>query len=968
MSQPASAATRPRLRPRRVPAAPAAGASAVDSSSRWLQLFELTTDFRWEQDAELRFVAVWGAIDRLSGLCADDFIGRTRWDVDVEPISHGGSWEPHKEALQARRRFFDFRYRRRNASGQWRCFSTSGMPSFDEHGCFSGYVGVSRDITETLATEQTLRQTNSVLESVFETMDAGVSVFDRELRLVVINRRFRELFDCPDALCVPGTPFDVLIRLNAERGDYGPGDPEEQVKARVAQARRFEAHHFMRERSDGTILEITGRPLPHGGFVTLYADVTQRVRSERALRDSKIVLENTLEHMDQGISIADEKLRIIGMNRRFGELLAFPPELCKPGTPFASFIRHNAERGDYGPGDVEQQVSERVELAGRFLPHVFQRTRPDGTVLEVRGRPLPSGGFVTLYSDITERARAESALRDSEERFRSLTALSSDWFWEQDAQGRFTRLEGRHVFGEEGTFAEELGRTWSELGFEADEGWAHAARCIGDGLAFRELVMRRRLPDGSLRHVRVSGEPLRRADGSLAGYRGVGRDVTAQREAEERVQYLATRDALTGLPNRVWFQQLLSVEVKAARRYGRQLAVLVIDLDRFKLINDSLGHGAGDALLREIGARLTRCLRASDVVARLGGDEFVVLLGEVRTRELTTVVVRKLLAALQEPVELGTQSCRISASIGISMFPDDGADEQTLMKHADSAMYVAKEQGKNGYCFFTSEIERRAAERVTLEMHLRDALARGELTLHYQPRVNLGTGLITGAEALLRWTHPELGSVPPASFIPIAEQSALIGTLGTWVLDTACRQNVSWQRAGLKPVRASVNISPRQFAADDLLQGIELALQRSGLEPCWLELEITEGTVMHDTERAAQVLGEIRKLGVRVSIDDFGTGYSSLAQIKRFPISTLKIDRSFVRDLAYDGADRAIAEAIIAMGRTLGLEVVAEGVETAEQLAFLRQHRCDEMQGYLLSPPVPAEDLARLLARPPLAV
>ena len=841
MSQPASAAARSRLRPRRVPAARAAGASAVDSSSRWLQLFELTTDFRWEQDADLRFVAVWGAIDRLSGLCADDFIGRTRWDVDVEPISHGGSWEPHKEALQARRRFFDFRYRRRNASGQWRCFSTSGMPSFDEHGCFSGYVGVSRDITETLATEQTLRQTNSVLESVFETMDAGVSVFDRELRLVVINRRFRELFDCPDALCVPGTPFDVLIRLNAERGDYGPGDPEEQVKARVAQARRFEVHHFMRERSDGTILEITGRP-------------------------------------------------------------------------------------------------------------------------------LPSGGFVTLYSDVTERARAESALRDSEERFRSLTALSSDWFWEQDAQGRFTRLEGRHVFGDEGAFAEELGRTWSELGFEADEGWAHAARCIGDGLAFRELVMRRRLPDGSLRYVRVSGEPLRRADGSLAGYRGVGRDVTAQREAEERVQYLATRDALTGLPNRDWFHQLLSVELKAARRYGRQIAVLFIDLDRFKLINDSLGHGAGDALLREIGARLTRCLRASDVVARLGGDEFVVLLGEARTRELTTVVVRKLLAALQEPVELGTQSCRISASIGISMFPDDGADEQTLMRHADSAMYVAKEQGKSGYCFFTSEIERRAAERVILEMHLRDALARGELTLHYQPRVNLGTGLITGAEALLRWTHPELGSVPPASFIPIAEQSALIGTLGTWVLDTACRQNVSWQRAGLKPVRVSVNISPRQFAADDLLQGIELALQRSGLEPCWLELEITEGTVMHDAERAAQVLGEIRKLGVRVSIDDFGTGYSSLAQIKRFPISTLKIDRSFVRDLAYDGADRAIAEAIIAMGRTLGLEVVAEGVETAEQLAFLRQHRCDEMQGYLLSPPVPAEDLARLLARPPLAV
>jgi diguanylate cyclase (GGDEF)-like protein/PAS domain S-box-containing protein len=966
MDNSADVANEPRYQPARAPLARVAGGALADAPARWLQLFELTTDFRWEQDAQLRFVAVWGGLDRLSGITAKDVIGRTRWDIGVEPISDGGSWEAHKATLLARQRFFDFRYRRRNGCGQWRCFSTSGMPVVDDHGRFSGYVGVSRDITEQLATEQALRHTNGLLESVFETMDAGVSVFDRELRLVVVNRRFRELFDYPPELCLPGTPFSAFVRLNVERGDYGPGDPDAQVEQRVAQARRFEAHHFVRERPDGSILDITGRPLPHGGFVTLYVDVTQRVRSERALRESKLVLENTFEHMDQGISIADENLRVIGMNRRFGELLDFPAELCKPGTPFSSFIRHNAERGDYGPGDVEAQVRERVELAGRFQPHVFQRTRPDGTVIEVRGRPMPSGGFVTLYSDVTERASAERALRESEERFRSLTALSSDWFWEQDAQGRFTRLEGRHVAGGEGTFAGELGRTWGELGFEADEGWTEAARCMAQGLPFHERVMRRRLPDGTLRHVRVSGEPLRQADGTVVGYRGVGRDVTAQRQAEEQVQYLATHDALTGLPNRAWFHQLLSVELKAAQRYGRQLAVLFIDLDRFKLINDSLGHDAGDELLRQIAARLTRCLRASDVVARLGGDEFVVLLGEARTRELATVAVHKVLAAVLEPVTLGTQSCRISASVGVSMFPEDGADEQTLMKHADSAMYVAKEEGKNGFRFFAPEIEQRSAERLALEMHLREALPRGELALHYQPRVNLGTGRITGVEALLRWTHPELGAVSPARFIPIAEQSALIVSIGTWVLETACRQNVAWQQAGLPPTRISVNISPRQFAEDDLLQCIEHALARSGLAPQWLELEITEGMVMHDTERAAQVLGRIRQLGVRVSIDDFGTGYSSLAQIKRFPISTLKIDRSFVRDLAHDGADRAITEAIIAMGRALGLEVVAEGVETAEQLAFLREHRCDEMQGYLLSRPVPADDLAQLLARPVL--
>jgi diguanylate cyclase (GGDEF)-like protein len=415
------------------------------------------------------------------------------------------------------------------------------------------------------------------------------------------------------------------------------------------------------------------------------------------------------------------------------------------------------------------------------------------------------------------------------------------------------------------------------------------------------------------------------------------------------------------LPNRFWFHHALNVELKAARRYSRHLAVLFVDLDRFKVINDSLGHDAGDELLRQMAKRLTACLRASDVVARLGGDEFVIMLREVENHEQATAAARKVLAAVLEPVVLVGQSCRVSASVGVSMYPEDGADEQTLMKHADSAMYMAKEDGKNGFRFFAADIEQRSIERLTLETHLRDALARGELSLHYQPRVNLASGAITGVEALLRWNHPELGSVSPARFIPIAEQSTLIVAIGAWVLETACMQNMAWQRAGLPPARMAVNISPRQFAEEDLLQRIERALQLSGMEPHWLELEITEGMVMQDPKRVAKVLGQLRDLGVRVSLDDFGTGYSSMAQIKRFPLSTLKIDRSFVRDLANDRADRAIVEAIIALGRALSLEVVAEGVETAEQLAFLREHRCDEMQGYYFSRPVPAAEMARLL-------
>ncbi|HLL09950.1 MAG TPA: PAS-domain containing protein, partial [Rubrivivax sp.] len=788
-----------------------------------------------------------------------------------------------------------------------------------------------------------------------------VSVFDRHLRLVVVNRRFRELFDFPQALCGPGTPFADFVRHNAKRSEYGPGDVQEQINERVAQAQRFQEHHLVRERPDGSIIEVTGRPLPEGGFVSLYNDVTERVQSQRALTESKLVLENTFEHMDQGISIVDPELRIIGMNRRFGELLQFPPALCQPGTPFSSFIRYNAERGDYGPGDIDQQVQQRVDLAASFKPHLFQRERPDGTVIEVRGRPMPSGGFVTIYSDVTERAGAERALRHSEERFRSLTALSSDWFWEQDADCRFTRLEGRHMSGHESAFADELGKTWSELGFEADADWADAVDGMSQGRPFHEVVMRRCLSDGSVRHVRLSGEPLIDTQGKLTGYRGVGRDVTAQRMAEERVQYLATHDALTGLHNRPWFHHVLCVELKTAQRYARHLAVLFIDLDRFKFINDSLGHDAGDELLRQMARRLTGCLRASDVVARLGGDEFVVMLREVENQEQATAAARKILAAVLEPVLLAGQYCRVSASVGISMYPQDGTDEQTLMKHADSAMYVAKEDGKNGFRFFAAEIEQRSLERLTLETHLRDALARGELSLHYQPRVNLLSGAITGVEALLRWNHPQLGSVSPARFIPIAEQSTLIVGIGAWVLETACLQNMAWQREGLPPARMAVNISPRQFVEEDLLQRIQRALRLSGMEPRWLELEITEGMVMQDPERVAQVLGQLRDLGVRVSLDDFGTGYSSMAQIKRFPLSTLKIDRSFVRDLANDPADRAIVQAIIALGRALSLEVVAEGVETAEQLAFLREHRCDEMQGFYFSRPVPAPDMARLL-------
>jgi diguanylate cyclase (GGDEF)-like protein len=436
--------------------------------------------------------------------------------------------------------------------------------------------------------------------------------------------------------------------------------------------------------------------------------------------------------------------------------------------------------------------------------------------------------------------------------------------------------------------------------------------------------------------------------------------------ADERIEYLASHDSLTGLPNREMFNELLRHAIEAAQRYQRRFAVLFIDLDRFKIINDSLGHDAGDMLLVEIADRLRQTLRASDVVARLGGDEFVVILGETGDSEDIERIGRDLLSVLSQPLRLSGHECHTTASIGIAMYPSDGVDVQTLTKNADMAMYLAKEDGKNGFRFFTPEIKTPSIERLTLETALRHALEREQFTLHYQPKVDMASGQITGVEALLRWTHPDLGVLPPIQFIPLAEETGLIVPIGRWVLKEACAQNMAWRRRGLRPVSMAVNLSPRQFADERLLGDIDDALAASGMSPVLLQLEVTESMVMRNVSRAVRVLDAIQGRGIRLAIDDFGTGYSSMSLMKQFPIDTIKIDRSFVRDLPQDSEDQAIAQAIIGMGKALGMTVVAEGVETAEQEAFLRNHGCDEMQGFLFSKPLSPRELARLLRSTPV--
>lgn len=436
--------------------------------------------------------------------------------------------------------------------------------------------------------------------------------------------------------------------------------------------------------------------------------------------------------------------------------------------------------------------------------------------------------------------------------------------------------------------------------------------------------------------------------------------------ADERIEYLASHDSLTNLPNREMFNGMLRRTIDAAARYQRSFAVLFIDLDRFKVINDSLGHDAGDKLLVEIGGRLRNALRSSDVVARLGGDEFVVILEEAAEPHEVERIAGELLSVLSQPLQLSGHECHTTASIGIAMYPSDGVDMQTLTKNADMAMYLAKEDGKNGFRFFTKEIKTQSIERLTLESALRRALERDQFSLHYQPKVDMASGQITGVEALLRWNHPELGMVSPGQFIPLAEETGLIVPIGRWVLEEACAQNMAWQRRGLRPVTMAVNLSPRQFADANLLHDVDEALLASGMSPVLLQLEVTESMVMRNVSRAIKVLDAIQSRGIRLAIDDFGTGYSSMSLMKQFPIDTIKIDRSFVRDLPNDSEDQAIAQAIISMGKALGMTVIAEGVETVEQQTFLRNHACDEMQGFLFSKPLPPRQMADLLRAEPV--
>ncbi len=571
----------------------------------------------------------------------------------------------------------------------------------------------------------------------------------------------------------------------------------------------------------------------------------------------------------------------------------------------------------------------------------------------------------------------QDALRRSRERLASLQRMARVAVWEYALPDGpiYGSEELRRLFGiasEEGSVTPELllGRVHPE---EREQARATVEQHLREGKAL-SLDARLALPDGSERFVHAQAEVVADAAGRPARISGTVQEITERKRAEEQVRFLADHDSLTGLTNRRSFVERLEQALASAKRHDRLAVLLFLDLDNFKRINDTLGHSVGDQLLQGVAERLVQCTRETDYVARneapleravsrLGGDEFTVLLSEVASTDDAARVASRIIDVLREPFRIGRHELIVGASIGLTVYPLDGDDVETLLRNADTAMYQAKDKGKNNYQFFTSAMNATASKRMAMERKLRKALEAEALQLCYQPQVDLRTGRITGVEALLRWQDPELGIVSPAEFIPLAEETGLIVSIGEWVLRQACRQQAAWSSSGLPPVRMAVNLSPLHLKHEALVQYVIRTLWDTGADARQVEIEITENAFMQGQDAAVTVLQELKRVGVSVALDDFGTGYSSLSYLKRFPVDAVKIDRSFVRDIAVDSDDAAITSAIISIAKDLRLRVIAEGVETQAQSRFLGERGCDEMQGYLFSPPVTAHAVADLLTR-----
>ncbi len=915
-----------------------------ESESRFRALSDLSSDWYWRSDAKHRFTFMHGRDTNMQLNKLENVLGKTRFELQYVWESQQARAE-HERMLAAHEPFRDLLlYNPQND----RFAMTSGEPMFGDDGNFLGYHGVSRDVTDEKRAERALRNSETRFRALTALSYDWYWEQDADLRFTVMTG----VTDKTHLATVESVEGKTRFELPYVWESPAAREEHERILAAREPFHDLLLHNAENDRyaliSGEPMFDLSGKFI---GYQGVSRDVTNQKRAERALRESEARFRSLTALSADWYWEQDADLRftfISGVNDE-SHLTTIEKVLGKTRTELPYDWESPEIRAEH-----ERLLAERKP----FRDLLLHNPENDRYAL-ITGEPVfdedgTFKGYQGVSRDVTAETRSELAVRESEARFRALTAMSSDWYWEQDERFRFVYFSPTAGNNARLNIASLIGRTRLELPlvWESEAAKQQHRETLEGCLPFRDLLLRTQSGD---QYVLVSGEPMFGEKGELTGYRGIAKDITAQKQAEAEALRLAKYDPLTGLPNRNLLGDRIERSINRAQRNSAGVAVLFIDLDRFKTLNDSLGHGAGDDLLQQLSGRLSTILRASDTLCRFGGDEFVAVLEDVGNVAEIETIANKVLEALSEPVEIQGAPYHSTASIGISLFPEDAKDAEALLRNADLAMYEAKANGGAHFRFFASEMNRRVAARATLDRELRQAVNRQEFDVYLQPQYDTYSGKPVGAEALLRWYHPERGIIEPNEFIHAAEESGLIVPIGHLVFERTFKMMADWLRLGVVPPRIAINLSSRQLLdGEALLQRIKLLLETTGVPPELIEFEITESLLIpHEDTGTTTVLEAFGQMGIRLAIDDFGTGYSSLSYLKRLPVNAVKIDRSFVHDISSNDESTAIVRAVVGIARSMKLEVVTEGVETSAQLAVLRDFGCDTYQGFLGGDPMP---------------